>query len=241
MALYSTIGIVLKVIKYKESSIICDIYTESKGLRSFIISGVRSKKSRSGSSIFQHMNIVNITAYETEGDKLARIKEYSMSHIYERIPFNVLRYSVGTFTVELAKNAIKEREQNAKLFEFLLAWYMYVDGEEPCLPLCHIKYMISLSYLLGFGPLIGDNAVDSFFDLVSGQFVYEAKNNYTLNADGSKYLMSLIATPLVKLDSLSIPKSIRKYLIESLLSYYKLHLPDFQDLKSYAVLEELMS
>ena len=44
--LIKTAGIIFQTKKYSESSLIADIYTEEKGLRSYIISGVRSKKGK---------------------------------------------------------------------------------------------------------------------------------------------------------------------------------------------------
>ena len=41
-----TKGIVLSSIKYAESSIICRIYTESLGLQSYIVNGVRKRKAK---------------------------------------------------------------------------------------------------------------------------------------------------------------------------------------------------
>ena len=44
--LHKTNGIVLKVIKYSESSIISNIYTERFGLQTYIVNGVRSAKAK---------------------------------------------------------------------------------------------------------------------------------------------------------------------------------------------------
>ena len=52
-----TNGIVLKYLKYKESSIICKIYTESHGLQSFIVNGVRSTKS---SQLSIYLSLIHI-------------------------------------------------------------------------------------------------------------------------------------------------------------------------------------
>ena len=50
---YKTKGIVLNFIKFKESSIICKIFTESFGLQSYIINGVRSSNKSKNMSLFQ--------------------------------------------------------------------------------------------------------------------------------------------------------------------------------------------
>ena len=44
--LIATRGIVFRTIKYSESSIIADIYTEARGLQSYYINGIRSEKAK---------------------------------------------------------------------------------------------------------------------------------------------------------------------------------------------------
>ena len=46
-----TRGLVLSYIKYKETSIICKIFTESFGIQSYIINGIRNSKSKNIGSI----------------------------------------------------------------------------------------------------------------------------------------------------------------------------------------------
>ena len=106
--LIKTKGIVLRNLKYGESSLILDIYTEDFGLNSYIVSGVRNKNSKSKSGGLQLMSLVEIVAYHKNKKALYRIKEFNFAHIYKRIPFEILRSSVGTFMIEILKNTLKE-------------------------------------------------------------------------------------------------------------------------------------
>ena len=82
-----TRGIIFRSIKYSETSIIADIFTEEKGLRSFIISGVRTKKAKVSASIMQVMTLVDLVAYFRENKDLHRIKEIKVEHVYTSLPF----------------------------------------------------------------------------------------------------------------------------------------------------------
>ena len=69
-----TRGIVLRTVKYSETSVIVDIFTEHFGLRSYIISGVRTSKSKVAAGLLQVMSLVEIVAYE-KAEKLNRLTE----------------------------------------------------------------------------------------------------------------------------------------------------------------------
>ena len=118
--LIKTKGIVLKAIKYGETSLIVDIYTEEKGLRKYIVSGVRKQKAKISAGLLQVMSSVEIIAYEKEGKGLNRLKEIRASHIYQSIPMEIRKGAVGLFIAEIAQKTLKEAESNKPLFDFLI-------------------------------------------------------------------------------------------------------------------------
>ena len=58
--LIKTRGIIFKSIKYSETSLILDVYTEELGLQKYIISGVRSKKARTTAGMLQIMSLLDL-------------------------------------------------------------------------------------------------------------------------------------------------------------------------------------
>ena len=125
--LLKTRGIIFRTIKYSETSIIADIFTEEKGLHSFIISGVRNPKSKVGSGLFQVMSLVEIVAYFKNDGKLNRIKEVRSAHIYQSIPFQIEKMAVGMFMAEVCQKSIKTAEENQELFDFLMEVFIFLD------------------------------------------------------------------------------------------------------------------
>ena len=110
-----TNGIVLKYLKYKESSIICKIYTESHGLQSFIVNGVRSAKS-SQLSIYQPLNQLNLILYKKNNSTLNRIKESKISKIYRSLHADISKISICFFFVGvLIKSFILRRRSKFKV------------------------------------------------------------------------------------------------------------------------------
>ena len=70
MKTFQYTGIIFRKIKYSETSLIVDIFTKEKGIRTFIFSGVRKAKAKVSAAMIDHMNIVNIIAYDKESSKV---------------------------------------------------------------------------------------------------------------------------------------------------------------------------
>ena len=124
---------------------IADILTKTHGLRSYVVSGVRSKKSMGKANTFYPLNIVELTAYPAPEEKLARIKEIHYAHIYQRLNLDVIPTAVGTFLVEICRKSIKEREPNLELYHFLRQMFLILDSGQISFKTFHIP---SSTYVL---------------------------------------------------------------------------------------------
>ena len=84
---YKTKGIVLRTIKYGETSVITSVYTKLFGLQAYIVKGVRqsTKKTQSKQIYFQPGAILEMEVYHNELKNLQFIKEYKWSYLYNKI------------------------------------------------------------------------------------------------------------------------------------------------------------
>lgn len=241
MATYESKGIIFRNIKYGESSIICDIYTEDKGLRSFIVSGVRNTKSKSAASIYRPLHMVQFTAYDSGPGKLARIKEIHFDHVFQHINIHVIRSGMALFMLEIARNALRTDEADSEIFWFLRNKLIALDSGDQISPLFHIKFMIELSYILGFGPLPNRNENTVIFDLLNGQFDIEGEViQYRMDKEVSHHFFTLLECETEKIGELQISKSVRLQMLDDLITYFRLHVPGFKEIMSKDVLMKIL-
>lgn len=241
MKIYSTEGIIFRTLKYSETSIICDIYTKAKGLRSFIVSGVRTSKVGSKAAIYRHLNIVDIISHDQEADKLARINEITLNYHYNSINKDVILSSMAIFMLEVSRNAIKEKESNEDLYTFIKDWLVFIDTQPNLNPHWHLLFMIELSTYLGFGPMDNHSGEKPYFDMLEGIFCdYHAGSEYILDDEDSLVLFMLCQVNRINLHNLQFTKIERDRLTDNLLKFYKLHLPSFRDLNSVGVLRSVL-
>ena len=128
--IYKTKGIVLNFIKFKESSIICKIFTESFGLQSYIINGVRSSNKNKNMSLFQPLTILDLIVYNKRSANLQRLKEMKIDVIYMTNHTDIKKISVCIFLSELlGKILSNEPNQNEKFKELSKN---KIGRNEPC-------------------------------------------------------------------------------------------------------------
>jgi len=132
MTLHNTKGIVLRTVKYGETSVIVTIFTELFGIQSYIVNGVRtsSKKGSGKANLFQPGAILDLTAYHNELHHLQRLREFKWGHLYQHIFFDVVKNSVALFMVELLSKTLKQPEANPDLFYFAEDAFMHLDKAE---------------------------------------------------------------------------------------------------------------
>jgi len=239
--LHKTIGIVFHTVKYADTSIIAKIYTEKFGLRSYMIRGVKSKKSKPRSAFLQHLSVLNMVVYENQKKHLQSIREIDAAYQYQTIPFNIEKSSILLFMNEILLKSIVEEEPNQKLFNFIYSSVVELDRCGKGYQDFHLHFMVQFSRFLGFFPGNTHSGQNEFFDLQEGVFLHSRPlhNNYLEPAPGGK--LSLL------LENNSWDRRIcrnaaeRNELLGKLIEYYRLHIEGFGDVKSHLILKQIFS
>jgi DNA repair protein RecO (recombination protein O) len=239
--LAKTPGIVIRNTKYGEGSVISKIYTRQFGMESYIINGVYGAKAAIKASLLQPLTMLDLVVYHNRLKEIQRIKEAKAAPQLYHLHFDVVKSSIGMFISELLNKAIKEEEPNETLYDFVADFILKIDNATSNLSLWPEYFMLQLTRFLGFFP--GNNYEEeehNYFDLVEGNFdSFPQKSDYAIGPPVSEYFSQLINIHMNQLSEVHFPKAIRAELLNKLILYYKLHLPDFQDIKSVEVLAGL--
>src|SRR3954451_15741400 len=115
---HKTKGVVLRTVKYGETSVIASVYTELFGVQSYIVKGVRqaTRKSQGKGNYFQPGAMLNMVVYYNELKNLQFIKEYEWSYLYNEVLFDVIKNAVAMYIVEMLQHSLKQPEANPELF-----------------------------------------------------------------------------------------------------------------------------
>lgn len=235
-----TKGIVLHQIKYTDSGIVAWLYTRKFGRQSFMVKGVRNRKSGRHSAFFQPMSILDLVVYYKEARSMQTLKEFSVSYIPSDIYFNVKKSSVAIFLGEVLASVLREETPNEELFDFIEKSVIYFDSCNEGYANFHIAFLSGLSSYLGFEPGIRRSGADRYFDMMNGSFVSLPPDhgNYATE-EVSEILAAFFAASYENINRIVLTGSLRNEVLDSLVRYYSIHLPGLKKVRSLEVLKEV--
>ena len=234
-----TSGIVLHSIKYSDSTTIITVYTQQFGRVSYMVHGVNKKKSVNPSAFLQPMSLVEMEVYHTPGKNIQRLKEMRMSHPFTGIPFDPVKNSLALFISEVLFRTLRQTEPDENLYLFLENSILQLDYSESSMSNYHLVFLLKLTRYLGFEPN-QDNELVNYFDLMNGVFMKEKPlHSHFILPDATKDFIRVLNADYLSMQSLVFTRSVRANLLQSIVEYYQLHIPDFHGLHSLSVLQSL--
>ena len=241
-----TKGIVLRTVKYGETSVIVAIFTEQFGVQSYLVNGVRiaTKKGSGKANLFQPSAILEMVVYHNELKQLQRIREFKWAHLYQHILSDVRKNAVALFMVELLTKCLKQPEANNELFEFAEDAFLRLDNSSDTVT-ANFPLFFALHLPVFFGLRINDNYSDErcFLDLQEGAFVPQQPTHPHFLEDRQAFITSQIlkVQQPEELDDIRLNHDFRRQLLFTYETYYKLHIQDFGTMRTLPVLKEILT
>ena len=245
MLTHKTKGIVLRTVKYGETSVITTVYTELFGVQSYIVKGVRqsTKKTQGKSNYFQPAAMLEMIVYHNELKNLQFIKEFQWSYLYEEVLFSVVKNAVALYVVELLQHSLKQPEANAELFYLIEDTLKQLDkGTDTFTANLPLYFTLQLSSELGFqlqGVYTKEMCV---LDLQEGNFVAEIPNHpHYVTGELARVTSNINNINFYSdLEQISLARSTRRELLQLYKQYMMLHVDSFGELRSLPVLQEVL-
>ena len=210
--LQKTKGIVLHTLKYNDTSIIVDMYTELFGRASFLVTVPRSRKAAVKSVLFQPLSFIEFEADYRPNATLYRVKEAKSFYPFSSIPYDPYKSSMALFLSEFLYRAIREEAENRPLFAYLQHSIIWLDECGEGFANFHLVFLMRLSRFLGL---------------------------YPNNPEEAVRLRQLMRMNYETMHLFGMSRAERTRCLTIMNDYYRLHLPDFPALKSLEVLKEL--
>lgn len=236
-------GLIVKAVKYSETSVICDAYTAELGLRTYIINGVRKKNSKISPALVQPMSLVEMIVYHHEEKDINRIKEIKPSYIYQQLPFDVARGAIGLFMAEVAQKTLREPESNPLLFQFLFNCYQTLDQTDAKIVNFPVWFLVKLSTYLGLFSVVNSLTEDCVFDYSEGRILPEipAGHHYYFSPQNTHLLAAFLELDFEASAQLELSNQDRRDFLSDMLRYYQYHIENFGELNSILVLKTVFS
>ena len=240
--LEKTKGIVLHQIKYTDSGIVTQIYTRKFGRQSFLIKGMRNKKTGKHNINFQPLFILDMELYYKAAREMQTLKEFSVSFAPYEIYSNIKKSSVAIFLGEVLTSVLKEETPHDEMFKYIEESIKYFESCKESFANFHIAFLAGLSSFLGFEPHPRLEKEDQFFDMLNGIFVPvpPVHGNYA-NEEITNILADFFVSSYDSISNISLSGKMRNDILETLVRFYSLHLPGLKRIKSLEILKEVFS
>ncbi|MBA2250654.1 MAG: DNA repair protein RecO [Chitinophagaceae bacterium] len=241
--IYKTKGIVLRPVKYGETSLIVSIFTSLFGIQSYLINGVRTSGKTTKAHLYQPASVLEMEVYHKELKNLQRIKESRWNYLYQTIFSDVTKNAVALYMVELLQKCLKQPEQNTDLFNFCEDAFMQLDVSDPIVTANFPLYFcLQLASFLGLRLSDDHSAKNIYMDLEEGRFIdHIPAHHHFLDTDLSSHISQLLkAQHPEELYEIKLNHVTRRKLLFALHDFYGLHIQDFGTMKTLHILHEVL-
>jgi DNA repair protein RecO (recombination protein O) len=242
---HKTKGIVLRSVKYGETSIIVTIFTELFGLQSYLINGVRTftKKGSGRANLFQPAALLDLVVYHNELKQLNRVKEFKWAYLYRHIYSDVPKNAVAMFMVELLIKCLKQPEAHADLYLFCEDALVHLDeSNEPVMANFPLFFALHLPFFFGFRISDRYTGQKPILDLQEGTFISEIPHHpHFLEGKQAEVTDEILKVMQpVELAQIKLNHEFRRQLLQMYEVYYALHVQEFGKMKTLPVLREVL-
>lgn len=238
--LIQTKALVLRTVTFADRKIIVDMFTHTHGRMSFIVVVPNSPRAKMKKQFFQPLTLLELSLDYRQHLSLQRIKEVRIAMPYTSLTSHPHKLSISLFVAEFLCHALKSEQQNELLFHYIIDSMLWLDNCPSGFANFHIVFMMRLSRFLGFYPNLDDYHAGSVFDLQAACFVGTLPaHRYFLSATDSAAMRVMMRMDFPTMHLFRMSHEERNRLVEAIITFYRLHLPDFPELRSLEVLKEL--
>ncbi len=192
--------------------------------------------------MFGHLTLLDLVVERREHKTMHYIRELNFNQAQTDLSNSISRSAIILYINELLYKCVKEEECNRPLFGFIATSIQKLADKDMPVQAFHLLFMLKLTRFLGFSPRLSKTNAGSYFDMEEGLFLdSEPLHRYFISGKPAAVLEQLQGMDYDDLKNFSIPTVVRDELLESLLDFYRLHIPDMGEMKSVKVLRELLA
>ncbi len=231
-------GLILQNTKYQDKKNILKIYTLQHGIQSYVVNIGHSHKSKIKPAHVIGLNQIEFIEQIKKTRSIQLISDIHVSYIYQNLFSNPIKNTIAIFLNEVLLKALKEQHENEELYHFVVESLVVFDNQNYEATNFHLHFLVELSKHLGFYPNNNYSQQNCLFDIQDGIFTAHIPQHlHYADSELSFYLSKLLND---KSDFTCNSKT-RAELLNLLLLLYRLHVPNFGEIKSIQILKEILA
>ena len=147
---------------------------------------------------------------------------------------------VALFLSEVLFRVVREQEPDLRLFQYLYESIHLLEYADKGIANFHLVFLLGLLQPLGIFPSVESYHPGDYFDMLNGLFTDALPlHSHFLNETDSAAFVRLLRIGFENMALFGFSRQDRHAIIQHILTYYRLHLPDFPEIKSLSILQSL--
>ena len=236
----TTRAIILGAVRTAGDKLVVRTLTEEAGRVDFIVYGAWSKRSGHKASFIFPLSAVDVTWDYRPNKELPTLKDATPSYPILDLFIQPEKASIAMFLAEMFARSIHKGEETQEIFDFCWQTVASLEHIQRNVANFHIATLVGLSRLLGIQPNTEKHRKNFYFDLATSQYEYSMPlHAFYLNHQHTAFLPTLLRINYRNMRYYRLNRSERQFLLETIINYFKLHIPEFGDVKSLKTLIEV--
>ncbi len=240
-----TKAIVLHRTPYNDRYSIVHLYTLDRGRVGVLQANKRTKRKDRGSLLLNPLSELELVLELKPRRELAYIKDFKMINPNHNIHSNPYKCSQALLLGELLYRCLTESVEDEPLYHFIsssLTFFAYMDKGIANFYLC---FMWLLLRFLAVEPMIELRQAECleqglYFDIDNGELTATQKLGHSyLSVNESAYLCLFSRINYNNLQHFQLNRLQRSRILDCLVQYYQIHIPNFKKLHSIDVLRSM--
>ncbi len=233
-------AIVLNKTKYGDRRILVSMFTREYGMTSFSVASATGRRGNSRMNCLQPLSVVEVEYDRKPLVRIQAIRDIRLCFPRTSIPFDPYKMTISLFLSEFVRFAIRKEQRNEPLFDLIVAGINTLDKAEKHYANFHIVFMAELLKETGFYPNTDNYFPGAWFDIAEGCFcAVPPSGGICIKPAQAAVIPVLSRLTFRTMHLLKMSRAQRNECTEMILKYYRCHLPDFPELRSFEVLKEL--
>jgi len=235
-----TEAVVLHTFRYRDHSYIVHLFTREQGKTNCLVKGSKHKLALSP-VLMQPLSLIQVIIDSRPNRTFQYIQESSPIILFNTIPYDPIKNSIALFLSEVLYKTFREAYKENTLFDFIKESILFFDTTTKGVANFHLVFLIKLTHFLGFFPNLSQFHDGVYFDLLNSQFTENGNNPHTLNIQETEAFAHLMRMDYDNMQIFNLSRDQRNTILEHILTYYRLHLPEFGTIKSLDILQQLFA
>ena len=233
-------GIVINVIKYNDKHNIAHIYTDKLGMLAFLVRQGTTHASRMRNAMFMPLSLIGFEARLQPGRELGTLHDVRRTAVLMSIYSDPMKNAVAMFVSELLSHTIQEQEQNMVLYSYIKSCILRLEESRASIANFHICFLYQLGQFIGIQPDIDSYHEGYWFNMSEGVYTQHPHAGAKMLPPSQAQVLPLLSRMTFdNMHHFKFNRDQRNEMLESILTYYRIHHSTLGTLRSPEVLKQL--